>query len=192
MKPMFFRTPSAFRKWLATHHQKHVELWVGFYKVTSGLASITWPQSVDEALCFGWIDGVRKSIDDRSYMIRFTPRRSTSIWSAKNIQRFAELKAQGLIHPAGQEAFDKIQETHTRRYSFEQDTLHLLPEYEKQLQANVKAWTYFQSLPPSVKKPTIWWVMSAKRKETQLRRLGIVLDSCTQQQRIPPLRLTRR
>lgn len=192
MPPTFFKTPSHFRKWFEKNHQSKDELWVGFYKTGSGKQSITWPQSVDQALCFGWIDGIRKSIDEESYMIRFTPRRKTSIWSAVNLKKFAELKEAGLMTPAGQSAFDAKRDTHTNKYSFEQDTIALLPEYEKKLRANKKAWTYFQSLPPSTKKPTIWWVMSAKQKETQLRRLQILISNSEKGQKIPPLIVPKR
>ena len=192
MTPSFFKTPAHFRKWLGKNHAKKDELWVGFYKTSSGLQSITWPQSVDQVLCFGWIDGIRKSIDDKSYMIRFTPRRSTSIWSAVNIRRFGELKAQGLIHPAGLAAFDARIEKNANRYSFEQGTITLLPEYERKLKASKRAWAFYQSLPPSSKKPTIWWVMSAKQKETQLRRLSIVISSSEKGEKIPMLKVARK
>ncbi|HLF65766.1 MAG TPA: YdeI/OmpD-associated family protein [Saprospiraceae bacterium] len=192
MKPTFFPTPAHFRKWLEKNHKKKDELWVGFYKTSSGIPSITWPQLVDELLCFGWIDGIRKSIDDTTYMNRVTPRRATGIWSNKNIKRFAELKAAGLIMPAGQTAFDAKKGTYTNRYSFEQATITLLPAYEKKLKANKKAWAFFQSLPPSKQKPTIWWVMSAKQKETQLRRLAILIASSEKGEKIPPLIVTKK
>ncbi len=192
MPPVFFPTPADLRKWLEKNHSKKDELWVGLYKTSSGRQSITWPQVVDQALCFGWIDGIRKSIDDQSYMNRITPRRSTSIWSAINIKRFGELKAQGLITPAGQDAFDAKKDTHTNRYSFEQGDIGLPPEYEKKLKANTSAWKYFQSLPPSTKKPTIWWVISAKQKETQLRRLSILITCSENGERIPMLRVTKK
>ena len=186
--PTFFKTPGYFRKWLQENHARKDELWVGFYKVKTGIPSMTWPQSVDQALGFGWIDGIRKSIDDKSYMIRFTPRRSGSIWSAVNLKRFVE----GLITPAGQATFDARDKRKTNRYSFEQDKVNLPAEYEKQFRRNRKAWTFFQSLPPSAKKPSVWWVMSAKRKETQLKRLGILISSSEKQEKIPPLVLSKK
>ena len=125
MKPKFFKTPSDFRKWLRTHHASAAELWVGFYKKDSGKASITWPESVDEALCVGWIDGVRKSVDEISYMIRFSPRRPRSIWSAVNIKRAGELVEQGLMQPAGLKAFEARQEYRSGIYSYEQRTADL-------------------------------------------------------------------
>jgi uncharacterized protein YdeI (YjbR/CyaY-like superfamily) len=191
MSPKFFPTPVHFRKWLEKNHGKKDELWVGFYKVKSGLPSITWPQSVDQALCFGWIDGIRKSIDETAYMIRFTPRRPGSIWSAVNLRRFEELRAQGLVSQTGQKTYDARDEKNTNRYSFEQGSVALRPEYLKQLKANKKAWTFFQSLPPSTRKPSMWWVMSAKRRETQLRRLDILISSSEKGERIPPLVLTK-
>ncbi len=191
-KPTFFKTPDHFRKWLDKNHVKKQELWVGFYKVKSGLPSITWPESVDQALCFGWIDGIRKSIDDTAYMIRFTPRRATSIWSAVNIKRYAELKTEGLITPSGQVAFEERDTKKTNRYSFEQKSHALLPEYASKIKSNKKAWQFFQSLPPSAKNPSIWWVMSAKRRETQLRRLDILISSSERNQKIPPLILSKK
>jgi len=188
IKPKFFRTAHDFRKWLGIYHTKKDELWVGYHKRATGKLSMTWPESVNEALCYGWIDGIRKSIDDRAYMIRFTPRRPNSIWSAVNIKNFETLKRAGLILPAGQGAFDAKKEKHTNRYSFEQGTLTLLPAYEKKFKSNKTAWEFFQSLPPSVKKPSIWYVMSAKREDTQLRRLFKLMRCSEKGQRIPELR----
>jgi uncharacterized protein YdeI (YjbR/CyaY-like superfamily) len=188
MKPKFFKYPGDFGKWLAKYHATADELWVGFYKKVTGLKSMTWPESVDQALCFGWIDGIRKSIDDQSYMIRFTRRRPNSIWSAVNLKKFAMLKSQGLIMPPGQAIYDVRKEKHTNRYSFEQGTLKLLPAYEKKLKSNKKAWAYFQNLPPSAKKQSIWYVMSAKQRVTQLRRLDVLIYSSEKKLRIPQLR----
>ena len=149
---------------------------------------MTWPESVNEALCYGWIDGIRKSIDDSAYMIRFTPRRSNSIWSAVNIRNFDLLKKAGRIKAAGQAAYDAKKEKHTNRYSFEQGTLKLLPAYERKFKSNKTAWTFFQSLPPSVRKPSIWYVMSAKREDTQLRRLDKLIRCSAAGERLPELR----
>lgn len=190
--PRFFGTQSDFRKWLEKHHNTATELWVGYYKTGSGKKSITWPQSVDEALCFGWIDGVRKSIDDLSYTIRFTPRRANSIWSAVNIRRTKELRRMGLMRPAGIRAFSARDERRAQRYSFEQKRVALSPKYERRMRANKKAWRFFQSLPPSTRKPSIWWVISAKKEETQLRRLGILISASAKGDLIPPLKLLQR
>jgi uncharacterized protein YdeI (YjbR/CyaY-like superfamily) len=188
MSPRFFKTPGDFGKWLAKHHVSASELWVGFYKKGTGRKTITWPESVDQALCFGWIDGLRKSIDEESYMIRFTPRRPNSVWSAVNLKNFANLKSKRLIMPAGQAIFDVRKEKRTNQYSFEQGTLNFRPEYEEKLKSNKKAWAFYQSLPPSAKKQSIWYVMSAKQKVTQLRRLDVLIDSSAHELRIPQLR----
>lgn len=171
-KPTFFKRPSDFRKWLEKNHQKKTELLVGFYKVDSGKPSMTWPESVDEALCFGWIDGVRNSIDEHSYQIRFTPRKSTSIWSAVNIKKMEELAKNGRMQPAGLAAFEKRQEKKSRIYSFESEAKELTAQMEKQFQANKKAWTYFKALAPSYRKVSIHWVLSAKQEATQQKRLS--------------------
>lgn len=169
MKPKFFKTPADFRKWLAAHNSSAIEQWVGFYKKDSGKPSITWPESVDEALCFGWIDGLRKSIDDKSYMIRFTPRKSRSIWSAVNIKRAHELVEQGLMDPAGLKAFQAREENRSGIYSYEQRSPELPAEYGKKLKQNPRAWKFFQSQPPSYRKAANWWVVSAKKEETRVK-----------------------
>lgn len=169
--PTFFAKQSDFRKWLQTNHEKKTELLVGFYKVGSGKPSITWPQSVDEALCFGWIDGVRKSIDKESYQIRFTKRKPTSIWSAINIKKIEALKNQGLMRPAGLASFEKRTESKSRIYSYEKDEAELTQNFKKQFKANKKAWHYFQSLAPSYRKVSTHWVMNAKQETTRLKRL---------------------
>lgn len=188
MQPLFFETPEEFRHWLMHKHDKLDELWVGYFKKHTGRPSVTWDESVDVALCFGWIDGLRKSIDAECYMIRFTPRRPRSIWSAKNIKRVGELKELGLMHEAGLKAFAKKDEKRANRYSFEQDKVELTREYQEAIKANKKAWEFFKKLPPSVKKPSVWWVMSAKQEKTRQRRLDILIDSSEKQERIPPLR----
>ncbi len=173
----FFKTPIEFRRWLKANHGKAVELWVGFRKVGSGMASITWKESVDEALCFGWIDGVRKSIDNSSYKIRFTPRRATSNWSKVNIKRFGELKKLGLVEPSGQAAFD--QSCGKRRdYSYEQKPRKLDDAYEEILRKNKKAWEFFSAQAPWYQRVASFWVMSAKKEETRQKRLAaLVRDS---------------
>jgi uncharacterized protein YdeI (YjbR/CyaY-like superfamily) len=178
MKPTFFAKQSDFRKWLEKNHKKETELLVGFYKVGSGKQSMTWTQSVDEALCFGWIDGVRKSIDDDSYQIRFTQRKPTSIWSAINIKKVEMLTKQGLMKPAGLASFANRKENKSKIYSYENEELKFPPEFEKQFKSNKNAWNYFQSLAPSYRKVSTHWVMRAKQETTKLKRLNeLIADS---------------
>ena len=176
--PTFFAKQSDFRKWLQKNHKKETELLVGFYKVGSGKPSMTWSQSVDEALCFGWIDGVRKSINKDSYQIRFTQRKPTSIWSAINIKKIEELTKQKLMQPAGLASFEKRMESKSKIYSYEKDEVELAPNLKRQFKANKKAWYYFQSLAPSYRKVSTHWVMSAKQETTQINRLNqLISDS---------------
>ncbi len=178
MKPVFFATQEEFRKWLEKNHQKEKELLVGFYKVKSGKPSMTWPQSVDQALCFGWIDAVRKSIDADSYQIRFTKRKPTSIWSAINIKKVEVLTSKGLMKPAGLACFEKRTENRSKIYAYENEEVALSPEFEKQFKAHKKAWKYFQSLAPSYRKTSTKWVMSARQESTKLKRLNeLITDS---------------
>ena len=171
MTPKFFKTPSAFRKWLAAHHATVKELWVGYYKKGTGKPSITWPESVDEALCFGWIDGLRKRIDDDSYKIRFTPRRPGSIWSSVNMKRANELIKEGLMQPTGVKAFEARKEYRSGIYAYEQRSAELVEPYVGRLKRNKTAWKFFQSQPPGYQKLMNWWIVSAKREETRLKRL---------------------
>jgi uncharacterized protein YdeI (YjbR/CyaY-like superfamily) len=189
MKATFFPTPADFRKWLEKNHDKVPELLVGFYKKGSGKPSITWPESVDEALCFGWIDGIRRTIDDESYSIRFTPRRARSIWSAVNVKRVAELTKLGRMHPAGLRAFEARDPKRSYAYSFEQrkEGRKLAPEYQAKLEANKKAWTFFQAQAPYYQRTASWWVMSAKKEETRLRRLATLIDDSARGRRIGPM-----
>jgi len=176
--PTFFANQSDFRNWLQKNHKTKTELLVGFYKVGSGKPSMTWSQSVDEALCFGWIDGVRKSIDKESYQIRFSQRKSTSIWSAINIQKIEELTKKGLMQPAGLASFEKRTESNSKIYSYEKDNVELTPDFKKQFKAKKKAWEYFQSLAPSYRKVSTHWVMSAKQEMTRIKRLNqLISDS---------------
>lgn len=178
MTPIFFASQSDFRKWLQKNHKKESEVLVGFYKVGSGKPSMTWSQSVDEALCFGWIDGVRKSIDNDSYQIRFTPRKPGSNWSAVNIKKIEELTKKGLMQPAGHAAFEKRIESKSGIYSFEKEETELTPDFKKQFKANKKAWEYFQTLAPSYRKISTHWVMSAKQESTRKKRLNqLITDS---------------
>jgi uncharacterized protein YdeI (YjbR/CyaY-like superfamily) len=188
MKVKFFKTPADFRKWLAAHHARETELWVGFYKKDSGKASITWPQSVDEALCFGWIDGIRKNIDEVSYKIRFTPRKQRSTWSAVNIKRVPELTEQGLMEEAGLKAFAARQENRSGIYSYEQRSPEPPAQYAKKLKKNAAAWKFFQAQPPSYRKAVNWWVVSAKQEETRLKRLHKLIEDSAAGQRIPQFR----
>jgi uncharacterized protein YdeI (YjbR/CyaY-like superfamily) len=174
----FFSTQSEFRNWLVENHDKETELLVGFYKVDSGKPSLTWSQSVDQALCFGWIDGVRKSIDKESYCIRFTPRKATSIWSAVNMAKVEELMKQGFMYTAGVVSFEKRSESKSKIYSYEKAVSIFPPDFEKQFKANKTAWDYFQSLAPSYRIPSANWVMSAKQEATKLKRLNeLIKDS---------------
>ena len=176
--PTFFAKQSDFRKWLQKNHKKETELLVGFYKVGSGKPSMTWAQSVNEALCFGWIDGVRKSIDKDSYQIRFTQRKPTSVWSAININKIEELTKQGLMQPPGLASFEKGIESKSKMYSYEKDEVELTQDFKNKFKANKKAWEYFQSLAPSYIKVSTHWVMSAKQESTRTKRLSqLISDS---------------
>jgi len=168
----FFATPGDFRKWLKAHHGSAGELWVGFYKKDSGRTSITWPESVDEALCVGWIDGLRKTIDAESYKIRFTPRKKTSNWSAVNIGRVRELTKLGRMRPAGVRAFDSRKEEKSGIYAYENRKSAVLGKAEeKQFRARRKAWDFFQKLPTAYRQTLIWWIVTAKKEETRKQRL---------------------
>jgi uncharacterized protein YdeI (YjbR/CyaY-like superfamily) len=191
VKPVFFRTPSELRSWLEQHHDDAAELLVGFHKRASGKPSITWPEAVDEALCFGWIDGVRKGIDDASYTIRFTPRKPSSNWSLRNIERVAELTAQGLMRPAGLAAFEARREEKSGIYSHEQRRAAKLDAaQERHFRDNAKAWDFFEAQPPSYRRAAVWWVVSAKREETRLRRLATLIEDSERGRTVKPL--TRR
>jgi len=172
LKPKFFRTPADFRIWLEKNHTTATELWVGFYKKDSGKPSITWPESVDQALCFGWIDGVRKRVDEISYQIRFTPRQRGSIWSATNIKRAKELASQKQMRPAGSKAFAARIENKSGIYSYEQRTTELEEPYATHLKKNKAAWNFFGKQPPSYRRMIGWWIISAKKEETRMARLA--------------------
>ncbi|MGQ0540260.1 MAG: YdeI/OmpD-associated family protein [Blastocatellia bacterium] len=184
MTPTFFAKQSDFRKWLDKNHAKKAELLVGFYKVGSGKASMTWPQSVDEALCFGWIDGVRKRIDEDSYTIRFTPRKTTSIWSAVNIKKVAELTNLGLMQAAGLEAFKKRTENKSRIYAYENEPAKLSPAFEKKFKADKIAWNFFTAQAPSYQKTIVHWIMRAKQESTQTSRLDKAIAESAKQKRL--------
>ena len=187
MKATFFKSPAEFRQWLEQHHVTARELWVGYYKKDSGRPSMAWQESVDQALCFGWIDGIRKSIDDTRYTIRFTPRKQRSIWSAINIKRAQELAAQGLMRPAGLAAFQARQENKSGIYSYEQRSAQLPAPYAKRLRQNKAAWDFFQAQSASYRKAVSWWVVSAKKEETRLKRLERLIADSARGRKIPPL-----
>jgi uncharacterized protein YdeI (YjbR/CyaY-like superfamily) len=185
---LFFATPEDWRQWLAEHHAERREVWVGFYKKGSGRPSITWPEAVDQALCFGWIDSVRKRVDADSYTNRFTPRKRGSTWSNVNIKRVAELTDRGLMQPSGQAAFETRTAERLGIYSSEQrEVLALDPSHEAQLRANPSAWAYFQARPSSYRKAAIWWIVSAKQEATRLRRLNALVECSEQGRTVPPL-----
>lgn len=192
MKPKFFAKASDFRKWLEKNHSKKTELLVGYYKKKSGKPSITWPESVDQALCYGWIDGIRRSLDEESYTIRFTPRKEKSHWSAVNLKKYKLLNEQGLVHAAGHKAFSKVEKKNTKQASFEQKKVTMNKELEAVLRANKKAWTFFQKLAPFYKKASIWWIISAKKDETKWKRLDQLIRSSEAHEKIPMLTTIKR
>ncbi len=187
-KPLFFPKQTDLRKWFTENHDGEKELWIGYYKKVTGIESIDWSQSVDEALCFGWIDGIRKSIDEQSYKIRFTPRNQKSNWSNVNLAKIKNLKKLGLMTEAGMNIFNKRDIEKYENASYEQKEVKLSQEYENKIQANKKTFEFFENLAPSYKKATIHWVMSAKREETRLNRLDVLIQSCKERKKVPPLR----
>jgi uncharacterized protein YdeI (YjbR/CyaY-like superfamily) len=191
MKPKFFPTPTDFRRWLEQNHESKTELWVGFHRKGSGRPSITWPESVDEALCFGWIDGIRKRLDDESYVNRFTPRRAGSNWSAINTRRAKELISAGRMQQAGLRAFKARDPAKSGVYSFEQrHAAKLTREAERQFRANKRAWEFFESQPPGYRRIVIWYVVSAKQEATRARRLGRLIEDSAAGRRIGLLQRT--
>lgn len=188
MKPVFFATPEQFGAWLEEHHETASELWVGFYKRSSGKPGITWAESVEQALRFGWIDGVRRSLDEESYTNRFTPRKPTSNWSLINVAKVEELKQRGLMSPAGVRAFEARKPERTGVYSSERERpARLEAEHERHFRANRAAWDWFTARPPSYRRTATHWVISAKRKETRLRRLQQLIDCSAEGRNVPPL-----
>ena len=184
MKPTYFPTPAAFRAWLTENHAEQAELYVGFHKKDSGKPSITYHEAVDQALCFGWIDGVRKSVNSTSYTIRFTPRKPKSYWSKVNTKRANELIQQGLMQPPGAKVFAARDQATTKRYSFEREAAKLTPAYAKQFQSNAKAWTFFQSQAPYYQRVATFWVVSAKQEPTRQRRLQTLIATSAQSRRL--------
>jgi len=180
----YFKTPADLRRWFKANHRSAKELWVGFYKKGSGQASITWPESVDEALCVGWIDGIRKRIDADRYTMRFTPRRSSSIWSAVNIARMAVLSAERRVLAAGAKAFAARRENPSGPYSYERREARLAEPYAAGLRRHPKASAFFEAQPPYYRKTMGWWIVSAKREETRLDRLNKLIAACEKGKRL--------
>jgi uncharacterized protein YdeI (YjbR/CyaY-like superfamily) len=190
-KPTYFATPAAFRTWLEANHATASELLVGFYKTSTGKPSITWPESVDEALCFGWIDGKRKSLGADAYTIRFVPRKPTSIWSANNVAKVEALRKAGKMRPAGEAAFAKRTAAKTGVYSFERaEAAQLSSAQDKQFRANAKAYAWFTAQAPYYQRTAIHWVISAKQEATRERRLATLIADSAAGVRVAPLRPT--
>jgi len=185
MTVTYFETPAQLRKWFRAHAASADELWVGFYKRDSGKPSITWPESVDEALCVGWIDGIRKRIDDTSYKIRFTPRRKGSIWSAVNIRRIAALSEERRMRPGGLKAFEARIENKSGIYSYEQRRDRLEEPWNTMLRKHKAAWDFFQAQPPSWRKQIGWWIISAKQEDTRMKRFESLVKRATAGRREP-------
>ena len=177
MQPKFFSAPEQFRQWLERNHDRAAELLVGFHKKSSAKKSITYAEALDEALCFGWIDGVRRNFNETSYTIRFTPRKPRSIWSNINVNHVERLKTEGRMQPPGLEAYERRDATRTGIYSFENRPRELSPEYEKTFRKNKAAWKFFQEQPDGYKRLLIFRTMSAKKEETRLRRLEQLIDA---------------
>ncbi len=189
-KLTFFRAPGEFRQWLTKNHALESALWVGFYKTNSGKPSMTWPESVDEALCFGWIDSVRKGVDETSYCVRFSRRKPTSIWSAVNIKRVEVLSAEKRMQPAGVKAYSARRENKPGIYAYEQRTVSLVEPYESMLKKNRAAWKFFYAQAPSYRKVMIWRIVSAKQEETRLRRLAALIEASADGFRLDDLAVT--
>jgi uncharacterized protein YdeI (YjbR/CyaY-like superfamily) len=187
MKITFFQSAPDLREWLARNHDKVSELWVGFYKKKSGKVGVSYQEAVDEALCFGWIDGLKKAVDDVSYTHRFTPRKPKSFWSAVNIRRVGELKRAGRVMPPGLKAFADRDEQKARQYSYERSACKLESAQEKQFRGNLKAWEFFQTQPSDYRRTATWWVISAKRDETRGKRLATLIETSKTGQRLAML-----
>lgn len=185
--PVFFKSANELRKWFQKNYGKATELWIGFYNARSGKKGVTYKEAVDEALCFGWIDGIRKNLDEESYVNRFTPRKKNSIWSNINTKRIKELMEEGRMHSSGLEAFNKRVEEKAGIYSFEQDSHKLPGAFEKKFKANKKAWKHFTSKAPWYQRTSIHWVMSAKQEATQLKRLETLMKDSENEKTIAPL-----
>ena len=185
MTPTFFKSPADFRRWLAKNHDRETELLVGFYKKDSGIPSITWPESVDEALCYGWIDGVRHSLDADRYTIRFTPRKKGSVWSTVNVNRVRALAELGLMQPTGLAAFEARKEDRSGIYSHEQGDVEMPEPYLGLLREDAAAWEFYEKQPASYRKAVNWWVVSARKDETRRRRLDSLVACSARAERVP-------
>ena len=183
-EPVFFPTEADFRRWLEANHETAPELLVGFWKKSSGKPSIDWPQARDQALCFGWIDGIRKSLGEDAYTIRFTPRRKGSIWSKVNVERFDALKTAGLMRPAGEHAYERDKHR-SGVYGYEKPLASLEGHEEKLFRKNKAAWADWEKRPPGYRKTVLHWVTSAKRPETRAKRLATLIESCGAGEKIP-------
>jgi uncharacterized protein YdeI (YjbR/CyaY-like superfamily) len=192
MKPTFFKDLAAFRAWLAQHHAQEHELLVGFYHVGSGKGGLTYPDARDEALCFGWIDGIRKNHDANSYTIRFTPRNPDSIWSRVNLGRITALTDAGRMRPAGLRVFEARDPKKAELYSFENPHRDLDAAATRTFKANRKAWAWFAAQAPSYRRPAVWWVMAAKREQTRAKRLTVLIASAARGEKAPPFQIGRR
>jgi len=187
MKPVFFRAPAELKKWFEANHASARELWVGYFKKSTGRPSVTWPESVDEALCVGWIDGVRKNVDEQRYVIRFSRRRPGSIWSAINVRRVRALSREKRMRSAGLEAFAARRENRVGVYSYEQRPAELPEPYRDVFRKNGKAWAFYEAQPPGYRRTASWWVVSAKREETRRKRLRELVALSASGRRIPHL-----
>jgi uncharacterized protein YdeI (YjbR/CyaY-like superfamily) len=188
-EPIFFKSPQEFYDWLEEHHETESEVYVGMYKKHTGKRAMSWSEAVDQALCFGWIDGRANAIDEDSYMQRFTPRRPGSNWSQINIAKVAKLTEEGRMRPAGLKAFEARSEANAVPYSYEErEKASLTDEFKRRLRANQAAWQYWEARPPGYRKQATFWVMSAKREETRERRLNQLIEDCASGQHIKPLR----
>jgi uncharacterized protein YdeI (YjbR/CyaY-like superfamily) len=184
MTPTYFRSRADLRRWFATHHATTPELWAGFCKKGSGIPSVTYPEALDEALSVGWIDGVRKRVDDNRYVIRFTPRKPGSYWSAVNTKRANALKAEGRMTRAGLAVFEARDPERTKKYSFEREAAALPPELERAFRKNKTAWEFFQAQPPSYRRTLTWFVVSAKKEETRRARLDKLMQASAARKRL--------
>ena len=189
-KLRFFRSPSGFRRWLEKNHDKSQELWIGFYRKDSGKGGMTYHEALDEALCFGWIDGIRKKIDEYSFTNRFTPRKRNSIWSNVNVAHIERLKREGRMMPPGIAAFNAKDETRAGVYSFERERAELEPQMKKRFRENAKAWKYFEAQPPYYRRIAAWWIISAKRDETREKRLAELIRVSSKEMRLAPFATT--
>jgi uncharacterized protein YdeI (YjbR/CyaY-like superfamily) len=185
--PRFFRSASEFRRWLSSHHADANELWVGFHKTSSGKKGLRYAEALDEALCFGWIDGVRRSLDDERWAIRFVPRRTDSYWSAINTRRAKELIELRRMFPAGHAAFERRDRDRTRRHTQARANAELTAAQRRAFMARRRAWAFFAAQPPSYRRLAAWYVVSAKREETQRRRLDTLIAHCDREERLPGL-----